>query len=71
MRSDALNSQVCPVRTEMTTTKQIQILHIFYMNDRKLKEFLVHGNISKVCSMDEDESKVIIINKCSTEEDES
>ena len=71
MRAGALNLQVCPVRTEMTATNQILILHVFSTYDSELKEFLVDKTLSQTCSTDEDESKVIIVDKFSTEEDES
>ena len=71
MRADALKLHVYPVRTEMTATKQIPILHVFSTYKSKLKEFLVDKTLSQICSMDEDESKGIIVDRCSTEEDES
>ena len=54
MRSDALNSHVYPVRTEMIDMKQIPTSHICDTDERKLKEFplnkilildLLHGKI--------------------------
>ena len=37
MRADDLNSHVDPVRTEMTGTQQITILHILYSDKREPK----------------------------------
>ena len=68
--ADVLNSHVYPVRTKMTATKQIPTLHVSSTDNRKLKEFLVDKTLSQICSTDEDESKGIIVNKRSTNEDE-
>ena len=40
-------------------------------DERKLKKLPVDENLSQIFSTDEDESKGIIVNECSTEEDES
>ena len=69
MRADVINLHVYPVRTEITATKQIPILHVFSTDESELKEFLVNKNLSQICYTDEDESKGIIVNKFSTEED--
>ena len=71
MRADALNSHIYPVRTEMNGTEPIPTSHIYSKDKSKLKEFLVDKNISQICSTDEDESKIIIVDKFSTKEDES
>ena len=67
MRSDALNLHVYPVRTEITAMKQILISHVVSTKEKKFKEFLVKEILSQICSTDEDESKGIIVDKCSTE----
>ena len=66
--TDALNSQVYPVRMEMTATKQIPISKVCSTDRGKLKEFLVRETLSQICSTDEDESKGIIVDECSTDE---
>ena len=71
MRDDALNSHIYPVRTEMNGTQQISTSNVYYMDKSELKEFLVDETSSQICSTDKDEPKVIIVNKCSTEEDKS
>ena len=71
MRADALNLHVYYIRTEMTATKQITILHVCSTEESELKEFLVNETLSQICSTDEDESKGIIVEECSTEEDKS
>ena len=71
MRSYALNFHVYPVRTEMTATEQILILHLCFTDKSELKEFLVDETLLQICSTDEDESKGIIVDECSTEKDES
>ena len=71
MRDDFLNSHIYPVRTEMTATKNIPILHVCYTSNSESKEFLVDKNLSHICSMEKYESKAIIVDECSTEEDES
>ena len=71
MRADALNYHVYPVRTEMTATKQIPTSHVCSTEESKLKEFLVDKFLSQIYSTDEDKSKGIISDECSTEEEES
>ena len=68
IRADVLNLHVYPVRTEMNATKHIPTLHVFSMDEIKLKEFLSGKTISQICSTKEDESKGIIVDECSTEE---
>ena len=41
------------------------------MDESELKEFMFNKTLSHICSAYEEESKGIIFNKCSTEEDES
>ena len=71
MRSDALNLHVYPVRMEITSTQHIPTSHVCSTYKRKLKEFLVYEALSQIYSTYKYESKGIIVNKCSTEEDES
>ena len=67
MRDDALNSHIYPLRTEMTAPS----LHVYSTVESKLKEFLVNKNLSQNCSTDEGESKGIIVDECSTEDNGS
>ena len=71
MRSDALNLHVYPVRTQMNGTQNILTSNVYSKYKSKLKKFLVDKTLSHICSMDEDESKIIIVEKCSTKGDES
>ena len=41
------------------------------MDESESEEFLVEETLSQVCSMEEDESKIIIVNESYTEESES
>ena len=71
MTSDALNLHSYPVRTEMTSTKQIPTLHICSTYESELKEFPIDQTSLQICSTDEDEQKGIIVNKCSTKDHKS
>ena len=71
MRADALNSHIYPERTKTTATKQIPTSHVCSTDKKELKEFLVDETSSQIFSTNEDKSKGIIVNRCSTEEDES
>ena len=71
MRADARNSDNYPVRTELTGTKHIPVSHVCSKDKRELKYFPVDKTLSHICSMDKDESKSIIVDECSTKEDES
>ena len=71
VRSDAFNSHVYPVITEMTVMQQILISHIFYSYEIESKEILSGGNLSQVCYTDEGKSEIVIVNESSTEEIES
>ena len=46
-------------------------LHVCYMGESELKEFLVNKNLSQRCSTDKDKSKGIILDEFSKEDDES
>ena len=70
MRVDALNSQIYPVRMELTDPSS----HIYSTDEDGSKGIIMHETLSKSCSTDGDESKGIVINKtfsrsCSTDED--
>ena len=52
MRSDSFNSDINPVRTEMTGTQQISIFRVCYSYDIKSKEILVDKNSFQVCYTD-------------------
>ena len=54
MRADALNLHVCPVRTEMTATKQIPTSHVCSLEESEVKEFPFDENVLQICSMDDD-----------------
>ena len=71
MKADALNFDNYPVRTETTGTKYIPTSHVCSTYDSKLKDSAVDENWSHICSTDEDDSKGIIFDECSTEEDKS
>ena len=67
MRTDALNLNVYPVITEMSSKKHIPILFICSMEDSKSEEFLVDNTLSQVWSTDEGGSKIIIADETITE----
>ena len=71
MKFDALNSHSYPVRAEMTAKKQILILQVCSTDKSELKQFPLNKTLLQSYSMDEDKSKGTIVNKCSTDEDES
>ena len=71
MRDDSLNLHAYLVRTEIAVTKQILTSHVFSTDARKIKEFLVTKTLLQICSTDENESKGIVVDEYSTEEDES
>ena len=52
MRSDPVNLEVYPVRTEITAPS----LHVCSTYESKLKDFLVSKKLLQRCSTDEDES---------------
>ena len=66
MRADSLNSHGYPVRTEMTGTKQVPVSQVFSMEESELEKFLFGKTLLQICSTDEDESKVIIVDERST-----
>ena len=71
LRADALNLHVYLVRTEMTAKQQIPTSHVYSMDDSEFKKFLVDKTLSQICSTEKDEPKIIIVDECFTEEDES
>ena len=70
-RSDALNLHVYPVITEMNGTQQILTSHVYSMDESELRNFPVDKTLLQICSIDEDKSKSIIADECSTNDDES
>ena len=54
----------------MNGAKQIPTLLVVSTRESELKEVLVDKDLLQTCSIEEEESKGIIVNKCSTEEDE-
>ena len=71
MRADDLNSYIYPLRTEINGKQQIPTSHVYSKKESELKEFLVDDNLPQIYSTDEDESKRIIVDKPSTDEDKS
>ena len=71
MRAYYLNSHIYHIRTEMTGTKHIPISHVFPTDKSKLEELLVDETLSQVCFIEEDESKAIIVDERSMDEDKS
>ena len=71
MRSNAFNSLVELVRTEMTGMKQITILNVCDLDERKPKEIFSDEKLSQVCSMDEGELESVIANESYREERQS
>ena len=55
----------------MTGVKHIPFLHVGSTENGESKEFLVEESLSQVCSKDKDESKIIIVDECYTDESES
>ena len=55
----------------MTAKKQISTSHVCSTVESKLKKFLVNKTLPQICFTDEDKPKGIIIDKYSTDEDES
>ena len=53
----------------MNATKQILISQVCSTDKSELEEFLVDKTLLRIYSTDKDESKVIIFDKCYTEED--
>ena len=71
MRADALNSHVYPLRTKITTTQHIPTSHVFSSANSELKEFLIGETLYRICSTDKDESKGIIVDEFSADDDKS
>ena len=71
MGADAINFHVDPVRMEMTGTQQILILHFCKSYDNESKQILADKKISQVCSTDQGDSEIVIVDKSSKEEGES
>ena len=66
MRADALSLHVYPVITKMNGTQHNATSNICSTNENKLKEFLVDKTLLHHWSTEEDESKSIIVDECST-----
>ena len=71
MRADAFNLHVDSVRTEMTGTQQILILHICDLDKSESKGITVEENSSQVYSTDERKSESLIADEISTEKNDS
>ena len=67
MRADALNYHNYPVRMVMTDPSS----QLYSTYKSELKEFLFNETLLQSCSIDKDESKGIVVDECSTEEDKS
>ena len=63
IRSDAFNSNIDPVRTEMTDKKQIQISHVCNSHEKKSTRILAGKNLLQVSSTDKGKSEIIIVNE--------
>ena len=55
----------------MTGMKQIPILHLCDSDKRKSKGIIANNNLSQVCSTDDSESEIIIVDRNYTEERKS
>ena len=66
MRTDFLNSDNDPIRNKIIGLQHILVPHFWSIDKSKSKEFLADENLSRVCSTDEGESKIIIVDESST-----
>ena len=71
IRSDAFNSNIDPVRTEMTDKKQIQISHVCNSHEKKSTRILAGKNLLQVSSTDERKLENIIVDESFTEDSKS
>ena len=71
MRDDALNSEIDPLRTEMTGMKHIPISHVYSTDDRESKNFLADKNLSQVCYTEKGKSENVIADASYKEESKS
>ena len=71
LRADAFNSQIDPIKKEMTGTQHIPILYVYSLDESESKGFIADENLSQVCSTYESESESVIVDEISTEESES
>ena len=71
MRDDSLNSDVNPVRTEMTCTQHIPISHVCDLDEIKSKDILAEKNLLQVCYTNKGKLERVITDESSTEEIES
>ena len=71
MKVYAFNSHFDPVRTEMTGTQHILILHVCDSDKSESKGIVTDVNSSQVCSMGKSESVSVIVHESSTDESES
>ena len=67
MRAYAFNSHVDCVRTEMTVTKQIPILHVCSTDRNEPKGIIADENLLKVCSKEGSKPERVIVDESSTE----
>ena len=70
MRTDVLNLHVYPIGAKFIAMKQTPTSCVCSTDKRELKKFLVDKTLSQFSSTEEEESKGIIVDKCSTDEDE-
>ena len=60
-RADTFNFHVDPIRTEMTGTQQIYILHVYSSDKSKSKGIIADKNLLQFCSADESEPESVIV----------
>ena len=63
MISDALNFHIDTIRTEMTGTQQIMILHVCDLYESESKYFFADKNLLQVFSTSNSESEIVIESK--------
>ena len=66
MRSDAFNSHIDPVRTEMAGTQYISISHVCDLYESESKGIIAEKNLSKFCFTDYIKSESVIVNESYT-----
>ena len=71
MRADAFNLHVDPVRTEITGTQQIPILHVCDLGKSKSKGITSDETLLQVFYTDKSKSESVIVDEIYTEESES
>ena len=65
------NSHAGPIRTQMNITQKIPNSQVCYLDEIKQKGINPDESLSYVCYTDKSESKIVIVNTCSSDERES